>query len=353
MKKLWILFGSLLSIGLLSFHSVFEQTSELLPAAPKEKLSDYGFFEGLPAAQKPAEGVVPYRLNTPLFTDYAEKLRFVKFPDGQSVAYAAEQVLDFPVGTTLIKTFYFPLDARSPEKGRRLIETRLLIHEPKGWKALEYVWNEEQTDAFLEVAGDTKELSWVDRSGQTRTQTYSIPNLNQCKGCHNSNEKLTPIGPSSRQLNGLFAYEEGAENQLIYWQKKGLLISLPALSEVPKAAVWDDTTTGTVAERAREWLAINCAHCHRPEGPARTSGLFLQTEETNPTHIGIKKTPVAAGRGSGGRLYDIVPGHPEQSILVYRLESSDPGEMMPELGRKLVHQEGIALIKEWIRSIPE
>jgi hypothetical protein len=103
--------------------------------------------------------------------------------------------------------------------------------------------------------------------------------------------------------------------------------------------------------RARIWLDINCAHCHRPEGPASTSGLNLSIHENNPSAWGVQKSPVAAGRGSGGHQFDIVPGHPENSILVYRMESTDPGEMMPEVGRKVVSQEGLALVKEWIKQM--
>jgi uncharacterized repeat protein (TIGR03806 family) len=328
------------------------RSGNTLSIAPKETLSEYGFFLENMADQQPAAGVVPYVLNTPLFSDHAEKLRFVKVPAGQSVAYNAEQVLDFPVGTTLIKTFYYPIDARDPAKGRRLMETRLLLHESSGWKALEYIWNEEQTEAYLEVAGDTKAVSWIDAAGQPRQLTYSMPNLNQCKGCHNRNEKMIPIGPSVRQLNGEFVYGGVRENQLVHWQKAGILAALPALETVPKVPRWDEATDGPLEKRARAWLDINCAHCHNPEGPARSSGLFLQWQETNPTHLGILKAPVAAGRGSGGRLYSIVPGQPDKSILVYRVESTDPGEMMPELGRKTVHTEGVKLVREWIKSLP-
>ena len=188
----------------------------------KEKLSDYGFFEGALAQQKPSSGVMPYSLNTPLFSDYAEKLRFIQYPKNQEIAYQDTSVLAFPVGTTLIKTFYFPLDFRFPEKGRKLIETRLLIHESTGWKALEYSWNEAQTDAFLEIAGDEKEINFIDIAGKSQKQSYQLPNLNQCKGCHNQNEAMTPIGPSIRQLNGDFSYAEGTENQLIHWEKAGI-----------------------------------------------------------------------------------------------------------------------------------
>lgn len=336
---------------LFSFSGTWFVT-ESTTTAPKETLSAYGFFSGNIAAQQPAPGVIPYALNTPLFTDYAEKLRFVKVPSGQSTPYNAEKVLDFPVGTVLIKTFYYNHDARTPAKGRQLVETRLLVHEISGWKAWDYVWNEEQTDAFLEVAGDTRPVSWIDEKGEKQSVDYKVPNLNQCKGCHNQNEKLLPIGPSVSQLNGSLSYGDTTENQLLHWQRLGMLASMPALDQVPKMPVWNDATTGTVAERARAWLDINCAHCHSPEGPARSSGLFLHGQETNATALGVMKAPVAAGRGSGGRLYDIVPGQPDQSILLYRIESRDPGEMMPELGRRLVHREGVQLVREWIQTLP-
>jgi len=321
--------------------------------SPLEKLSEYGFFTGNIALQLPQAGIVPYQLNTPLFSDYAEKLRFVRLPQGASVPYNAEQVLAFPVGTVIIKTFYYPFDARKPQKGRRLMETRLLIHEATAWKALTYIWNDAQTEASLEVAGDTKPVSWVDAAGKKRDLNYVVPNVNQCKGCHNANEVLQPIGPSARQLNGDLGYASGKENQLAYWQNHGMLTGVPALADVPKTAVWNDPATGSLDARARAWLDINCAHCHRATGPAQTSGLLLDWRETNPTKSGIFKTPVAAGKGTGGLQYSIVPHKPEASILLYRINNIDPGEMMPELGRSVVHEEGVALIREWIKNMPE
>jgi uncharacterized repeat protein (TIGR03806 family) len=355
MKKVFLLFISISIFAL----SAFYQKSDNEASMPKEKLSDYQFFEGNGSEQKPTKGVLPYSLNTPLFSDYAEKLRFVKLPDNQTVAYNDTEVLDFPVGSTIIKTFYYPNDFRKPELGRKLIETRLLIHEEDGWKALEYVWNDEQSEAYLEVAGDTKEVSYIDANGKKKKHEYGIPNINQCKGCHNRNEKMTPIGPSARQLNGVFQSSVGgeqsstkiADNQLINLQKLGILTNLPAIETVPKAAVWNKPESGSLDERARIWLDINCAHCHRKGGPAQTSGLNLSIHETEPIAYGILKTPVAAGRGSGNRNYDIVRGKPDESIIVYRMESTDPGIMMPEVGRKTTHREGVELIKEWIKAM--
>ncbi|CAH0997886.1 hypothetical protein EMA8858_04021 [Emticicia aquatica] len=353
MKKIILLFTSISIFALSAFH----QKSDIIASLPKEKLSDYGFFEGNGSEQKPALGVYTYSLNTPLFTDYAEKLRFVKLPNNQTVPYNDREVLEFPVGSVIIKTFYYPNDFRKPELGRKLIETRLLLHEEDGWKALDYVWNDEQTEAFLEVAGDVKEVSYIDAQGKKKKHEYGIPNINQCKGCHNRNEKMSPIGPSARQLNGEYSAwnipkATGVpQNQLLHWQKLGILTNLPAIEQVPKAAVWNKPESGSIEERARIWLDINCAHCHRMGGPAQTSGLNLSIYETDPIAYGILKTPVAAGRGSGNKKYDIVPGKPDESIIVYRMESNDPGVMMPEVGRKTTHKEGVELIKEWIRSM--
>jgi uncharacterized repeat protein (TIGR03806 family) len=319
--------------------------------APKETLSEYGFFKGKMAEQIPVDGIMPYQLNTPLFSDYAEKLRFIQLPRDSVIRYDSLNVMHFPVGTTLIKTFYYPHDMRHPEKGRRLMETRLLVHNPGGWNAWVYIWNEEQTEAYLEVAGDRKPVSFTDHNGRSVAFDYIIPNLNECKGCHNTNEIMTPIGPTARQLNGNFHYTGGSENQLQHWVKAGILRGLYDVSHAPKAPVWNDPATGSVADRARTWLDINCAHCHKPDGPAKTSGLFLSINENDPTKIGINKPPVAAGRGSANLQYDIVPGHPEKSILVYRMASTDPGIMMPELSRKLTHKEGLELVKQWIREM--
>lgn len=322
------------------------------PAAPAfmppMQLSAYGFFEGELAQQQPAEGVMPYALNTPLFSDYAQKLRFIRLPEGTQATFRARAVFEFPVGTQIAKTFFYPKDARKPEKGRQLMETRVLVHEASGWKAYPYIWNEAQTDAFLEVAGGRMDVKWINAQGKKQKVDYVVPNSNECKACHSHDGAFTPIGPSARQLNGNFTYEEGTENQLLKWQQAGLLEGLPPLREVDKLAVWDDPTTGSLDARARAWLDINCAHCHNPHGPANTSGLSLDAYETDPAALGVNKAPVAAGRGAGDLNYDIVPGKPEASILLYRIASTEPGVSMPEIGRSQVHEEGVALIREWI-----
>jgi uncharacterized repeat protein (TIGR03806 family) len=319
---------------------------------PFERLSLYQLFDGDPAHQRPSKGVIPYDLNSALFSDYADKFRFIKLPTGTHATYSPDEVFEFPVGTVIAKTFAFPRDARDPSQGRRLIETRILKREADGWVGLPYVWNKEQTEATLDVAGDAVDVSWVHTDGSRRSDNYIIPNANQCKGCHKAGEIMKPIGPKARHLNRDFAYSEGSDNQLRYWTDRGLLKGAPDPVSAPRLAVWDDPKSGNLDARARAWLEINCAHCHSPEGPARNSGLDLLASQRNPTSFGINKPPVAAGIGSGGLAFDIVPGRPDQSILAFRIASTHPGIMMPELGKRLVHEEGVALIREWIAAMP-
>lgn len=322
-----------------------------LPDEPPDKLSAHGLFRGTGATQEPADGVVPYDINTPLFSDYAFKYRFVRLPPGTSAAYHETEPFAFPVGTVLVKTFAYPHDFTDPARGRRLIETRLLIHQPSGWVGLPYIWNDEQTEAALKVAGGARDISWIHTDGLRRSVNYLIPNVNQCKGCHENNRVQTPIGPRASQLNRVLNYPEGPENQLARWTRTGLLHGAPAPEAAPRLPVWNDPATGSVQQRGRAWLEINCAHCHNPSGPARTSGLDLRASQLDPFSYGVGRAPVAAGRGTGGRLLDVVPGRPDESILQYRIESTDPGVMMPELGRRLVDHEGAALVREWIAGL--
>ena len=129
-----------------------QQAPVVASAEPLEKLSQYALFTGDGSTQEPAAGVIPYDLNTPLFSDYAEKYRFIKLPPGTHATYKSDDVFDLPVGTVIAKTFTYPVDARDPSKGRRLLETRILKHDPDGWVGLPYVWNSSQTEATLDVA---------------------------------------------------------------------------------------------------------------------------------------------------------------------------------------------------------
>lgn len=317
-----------------------------------EHLSDYHFFKDDIKNLIPNEGVVPYELITPLFTDYAQKARFLYVPKGKSFKYNDSDVFDFPVGSVLIKNFYYAADQRDLSKGRRILETRLLVHRANGWEGLPYIWNDEQTDAELKVAGGSFPVSWINKEGTAMKVNYSVPNKNQCKGCHWNHDVFTPIGPKARNLNCKMDYgNKEVRNQLEKWATLNIMTGLSCPGVAPKVAKWDDSTSGTLEERAIAYLEMNCGHCHRKEGPAATSGLQLMTTVKEPVKLGIFKSPVAAGIGSGGLLFDIVPGEPDSSILYFRMNSVHPGIMMPELGRHMIHKEGVALIREWIEKM--
>ncbi|HEY0656779.1 MAG TPA: SO2930 family diheme c-type cytochrome [Chryseosolibacter sp.] len=340
MKRL-LFVGSVLLIVVSSWTSIDSFKRE-------EKLSSYGFFTGKLSDLTPAEGVYRYDLNTPLFSNYAEKLRFVKLPQGTQAEYNDTTAFSFPVGTVLIKNFFFLNDFRKPEKGRKILETRLLVHEEEGWQAYPYIWNDEQTEAIYDPAGETKSVTYVSPSGKKVTTPYVIPNKNQCKGCHIRNSKMAPIGPSARQLNRDIDFQGKSENQLVYWNTLRLLNKVDFTTS-PALARWDNASS-TLNDRARAYLDANCGHCHSKAGPASTSGLFLDIHERDLGRLGVNKAPVAAGRGTGELKYDIVPGDPDHSILLYRMKTNDPGIAMPEIGREQIHKEGVALIEEWIRK---
>jgi uncharacterized repeat protein (TIGR03806 family) len=354
-----------------------------------QTLAEWGVLHIDDGVLAPAAGVWAYELNTPLFSDYAEKLRTLWVPPGQSAKYSASRTFEFPVGTIVSKTFYYPrnspigttetgaLAARLELASVRLVETRLLVRREAGWEALSYVWDDTQRIATLRRAGEIIPLEIATSSvngGSMQRFDYVVPDINQCAGCHATDVKrkaLSPIGLAARHLNRDVDYGAamGHANQLTAWSEAGLLTGLPQAPSlaspsavsgtvsgtvsgaVPKAARWDDPSAELDA-RARAYLDINCAHCHNRAGPADTSGLSLDAAERSSVALGVCKSPIAAGRGTGDRRFGIVPGYPEESILVYRMAAVDPQVMMPELGRTLAHAEGVELISAWIAAWP-
>lgn len=300
-------------------------------AAFPKALSEFGFFQD-GRAQDPAARVHAYALNTPLWSDGAEKLRFIYLPEGTRLTADGEGLLQFPVGAAIIKTFAFGEGAE-----RRLIETRVLLHRAEGWVALPYRWNAEQTDATLALAGGRIDLA----TPAGEAISYAIPNKNQCKTCHSKDGAVIPIGPKARNLS-------------VKWM--GEMLKAGRLDRLPPGAatmpVWAGYTDQSPAEPfARAYLDVNCAHCHQPGGGASNSGLDLRWEQSDPHAIGIMKRPVAAGRGAGGHDFSVLPGEPDASILLYRMDSAEPGIAMPELGKASVDKDGVAVVRRWIAEM--
>jgi uncharacterized repeat protein (TIGR03806 family) len=319
--------------------------------APHEQLSDYNLFTGDLKNLTPIDRLIPYDLNTPLFSDYAKKQRFVFIPLEKKIEVSNSNELAFPAGSILVKNFFYNEDDRTPESGRTLIETRLLIRYDDQWQPNTYVWNSEQTRARLLRTGEVKPFSWTDDVGVQRNVSYKIPSVNDCGTCHGKNGIVTPLGPEIRNLNKEYTYRDGAENQLKRWSSNSFFKGELNPVEMPQLPAWNESESGMLNLRARAYLDVNCSNCHNSLGSARNSGLFLTYEEESPQRIGVCKIPVAAGYVGEGIKYDIVPGNPDQSILLHRMNSTDPNIRMPELGRTMIHDEAVELIKEWIASM--
>ena len=331
--------------GLLATPLIINNTTE------NKFLSQYGFFQGELADLKPNKDVFPYTLNTPLFSNYAYKKRFIYLPEGVQMSYKEDDVFSFENGSVLIKNFYYPGDFRMENGTKKIIETRLLIKENNIWKPLNYIWSEDQQDAKLNYIGEKINASWIHTDGTKKSTIYNVPNNNQCKNCHLKGKDISPIGPTVAQLNRKYVMLSEKMSQLEFYKEKNILKNLPEYNNFPKFAIWNNEQSGSLEERAKAYLDINCAHCHQPKGSAKNSGLDLRLSQINLRKQGIFKPPIAAGKGSGDLQYSIVPGSPNESIIIYRMNSNDPGVMMPEVGRSIVHQEGINLITEYIKSL--
>ncbi len=332
-----------------------------------ERLSEWTVLHAHDGVLELNDGVEPYDLATPLFSDYAQKLRTISLPAGEAAAYDPDATFDLPVGTILTKTFYYAVSgdgvAASPERtaidgalplgGLRLLETRVLARRQDGWIALPYVWNAEQTEATLQRTGAAIPLVLYRPDGRREEFSYFVPNALQCAACHATNaatRAIEPIGIKARHLNKASSFAPGM-NQLDHWRIAGLLSGeFSAAAVAPKNPSWTDGKADIDA-RARAYLDANCSHCHSDVGPADTSGLDLRPHVPMGPAVGRCKAAIAAGSGSGGRPYDIVPGKPERSILVWRMETEDPAAMMPEIGRAVTHEEGVALIQQWIAGL--
>jgi uncharacterized repeat protein (TIGR03806 family) len=322
---------------------VFVQLKEM----PYERLSTYRFFEGPMAQLRPTEGVLPYAPITPLFSDYAEKSRFVWMPRGSMATYvSADRPLEFPDGAVLIKNFYY--ERAQPNATRRILETRLLFKRQGQWQSAVYVWNADQTEAVLDMQGSEVPVTWEGEDGTPHSVTYRIPSGAECFTCHKQNNTLLPIGPKPQNLRWAYAYPEGAQDQLSRWQQTGYLAAGYPGAIVP-IAQWDDGTE-PLDRRVRAYLDMNCAHCHSAEKHCSYRPMRFAWKDTeDPVNMGLCIEP-QQGLGQG-LTHIVAAGDPYASVLFYRMSSTLPEERMPLMGRTLVHQEAKLLFEEWINTL--
>lgn len=331
------------------------EVSVNLATVPYAKLSDYHFFEGEIKAQIPASNVIPYEPASALFSDYAHKKRFIWLPKNTQATYNGDDnIFEFPVGTAIIKTFYY--DHVQPSNTTKRVETRLLIRKSTGWKAYTYVWKADQTDALLESTENGLQIpvTWVDDDGTLKNVNYAVPSQTECVTCHKINPNHTgeitiPIGPKPQNLNTTFTYSTGPENQITKWKNLGILGNdVPALSTIHSTVDWRDTSK-SLELRARSYIDINCAHCHRDGGHCDYTPQRFNFSNTNLNTFGVCLTPLFAVPNNP---FVINGGDANRSEMIYRISSTEASEMMPIIGRTLVHQEGVQLMKDWINSLP-
>ena len=324
-----------------------------LSMVPFTKLSDYNFFIGDIKEQTPSLNVIPYEPASSLFTDYASKKRFIWMPEGVAATYVQDRkVLDFPVGTILIKTFYYT--TIQPGNVTKMIETRLMVRKSDGWKFYEYLWNAAQTDADLVTGldfanGSSQNITFAKPSGEIITTDYRIPSDGECFACHKINEIATPIGVKPQNLNHNHTYGTSSMNILQKLVTQGYLGSYP--STIVSTVDYRDTTQ-SLDLRLRSYLDANCAHCHQDEARCYYRPLRFPFGLTNiDSNIGI--CLVADEEISPTLQKVITPGNYNKSIMHYRLSSNEESERMPLLGRTVVHDEGVSLLQQYISSLAQ
>ncbi|MCY1066274.1 hypothetical protein OV090_15950 [Nannocystis sp. RBIL2] len=318
---------------------------------PLPKLSDYDFFLDPMVDLGPKDGVVPYTVAAPLWSDAAGKGRFIVLPEGGKIEFTDGEGWGFPEGAVIIKNFWFDHDRRDPAAGRRMIETRLLYLEGGAWKSVTYLWDDAQTEATLHKIGKRVDVAFIDEAGDAQVEEYIVPNLDQCGSCHERDDATELLGTITHQLNTEIVVDGQPVNQLEWLASQDMFSgTLPEMQTLPQLV--DPFGDAPLADRARSYLHANCSHCHRLGGGAGKSGLVFLAWEEIEAKLGVCKVPAAAGPGTGGHHYDIVPGQPDDSIVIFRMNSLDPEIKMPELPNRVIDQKGVQLIRDWIAAMP-
>lgn len=321
-----------------------------LEAFPYNNLSDYNLFEGDLQNHNPVLGVIPYKPISSLFTDYAKKKRFLWMPNNTSASFVSDyEILDFPVGTIIVKTFYY--NNVLPSNTTKLIETRLLIRKPSGWIFSDYVWNSDQTEAVLDNSGSTVNVEWLE-NGVTKSTNYRIPSESECRTCHKIGNVSTPIGVKPQNINSDYTYpQEGSVNQLQKLINEGYLNPVD-YSNVNTVVDWKDLSQ-PLQLRARSYLDINCAHCHSDDSHCsyRPIRLSFNDTENSEANLGICVIPDEDVNSSSTHV--VSPGRAERSVLSFRMNSTEESTKMPLIGRNLVDEQAVSLINEWIDGLTQ
>ena len=370
------LFMSFLCIGLLAAFSVKQQggldapepigpyLNNAFPEAPTEAtppprlLSETGAFANLETLE-PAQGLLPYALNEPFWSDGALKWRWISIPnDGvhdtaeEQVVFSEEGIWRFPEGTVAVKHFEMVVDQTAPDMTRRL-ETRFIVKGPADtFYFLTYKWNEAGTDAVLLDNGEIETLVIRTSSG-ARFQPWTFPSNDECMDCHRSVSGFM-LGPSTRQLNGDLTYAKTGRtaNQVMTWNSLGIF-STPVYEDSLQHYVTASSSTDSNAsleERALSYLDSNCGYCHRP-GSIRTS--YFDARLTTPLESSGILNGFAFNNQSlvNGKI--VTPGDTALSLIHFRMRNLNNKAAMPPLAKAVIDSAGLKLIGDWILSLGE
>ncbi len=315
------------------------------PAKFPTKLSETGLFASV-KEHRVHPGVVPYTVNAALWSDGAEKERFMALPGATTIDFTPSRGWTFPEGTVMVKTFSLDLTDEPPGSSRRKrVETRLLTKQQGQWYGYSYQWNAAQTDADLVVAPGidrTYEVRDAKASGGQRKQTWHYPSRTECMVCHSRAANFV-LGPSLLQMN--------KDDQLNRLEERGLFHvkpSLPTKPEEPRKLVDPYDRRLPLEARARSYLHANCAQCHVEAGGGNAQmELEIGTPRDKMRVVGVKPLHDTFGI-KDARL--IAPGDPEKSLLYLRMRRRGPGQM-PPLATALVDEEAVSLIHDWIKSM--
>lgn len=290
-----------------------------------DTLSSYNIFTGEMKQLNPSPEFELYELSSELFTDYASKQRLISVPAGTQVTKLSSGELSFPEGTKLVKTFYYPNSADGQlGQSSQIVETRLLIKAQGKWNVATYVWNSQQTDAQLNTGGTGVKVTRT-VNGSTQTINYEVPNENDCGTCHQRNGQVAPIGPSIVNLNRNVVRNGSEVAQFDHLATAGIFAAIDPISE-PSMVNYNDSTA-PLAERGRAYLAMNCAHCHNPEGWGKPASKGMDLRYLTPfaqSGINNKKSRISSELRSGG---------------------------MPYIGTTVLHAEGVNLINQYVSSL--
>lgn len=332
-----------------------------LTQVPYPKLSDYKFFEGALKNLTPSYKVIPYKPASSLFSDYAHKKRFVWMPDGTKATFNGDgKTLELPVGAAIIKNFYY--ENIQPNNTTKIIETRIMIKKFTGWIFANYVWNDEQTEAFFDLDGSYQDITWIE-NGETKSVTYRIPSEVQCITCHKKKEMINneeqtvyiPIGIKPQNLNNTYNYNTETKNQLTKWIETGYLESNFTLPSATNSTVDYEDTSQPLDLRARSYVDINCAHCHTDDRHCDYRPMrFAYNQTGGPsgnTYMGVCVSTQDMQDFPSTLAKIVAPGNISKSMLYYRINTTDETYRMPLHGRTLIHTEGVALMEQWINSL--